>query len=199
MIDITKQTKAVTSWASNDETRPNLCGVWFAYGLQVATNGHGIAMLYEIPTDPEGFPLVNGERASGNEAPALLPVEAVNEVVKGLGKRRTTVPILAHALEVGARNGRVTIANGQTDTVRQITPIDGEYPDVQQVLPDPARVHLRTAVDPGYLKRVGESALSIGAKSVTLEFAGEPPTPLRFTATGENGEELVVVLMPMRF
>lgn len=67
------------------------------------------------------------------------------------------------------------------------------------MLPDPERVYLRTAVDAGYLKRVAESALAIGATKVTLEFAGEPPAPLRFTAQGQNGEQLAIVLMPMRF
>jgi hypothetical protein len=198
MIDITKQTKAVTAWASRGENRTNLESVYFHDGLTVATNGHGLAMLYrEGSVTAADMPAINGQHATDNDAPALLPVEAVTTAIKVV-PARPAIPVLAHATEYGARNGSVTL--GAAQSLMSVQPVDGDFPAYHEIVPSAENTAFHVNFSAAYLKQVAQSALDIGAQWVRCEFdtgADGSRRPARFTAS-HDGTTLTIILMPAR-
>ena len=205
MIDITKATKAVLRHASQDDGRQNLETVHFGLlNMQVATNGHTLAMLATKPTDPAQFPTWEGFLAVADERPITLPVNDVTDIVKAIPA--TNIPICEHALESIGRNGTVAIgvathmARHKTSTSPRtfnVIASADQFPDVTQVIPADEQTPHHIGIDPAYLISVGQSMLDVGAKAVEVQH-GHATSAMRFIGRSTpNGEQLVIIVMPM--
>ena len=200
MIDITTHTKAVLAWCfPPNASRPHIMeGILFdAGGLQIATNGHGLAMLAQEHVTPTDYPVINGMTATDTDAPTVLQRDDVAGVVKALPKR-STLPYSRHALELGTRNGTITLGVAAKQQSVTVTPREAtDFPDYRQIIPPARKGSRHVGVDPAYLKAIGESMLAIGATCVEMEIPADPIAPLRFIGE-KDGAALVIVLMPMR-
>lgn len=227
MIRISKATRAVTRFASRDECRLNLTGVLFeADGRQIATDGHILGVLTpEAARYPlADFPVVCGTPTDRAE-PILIPAAVVEDAVKALPRRPVVAAYgIAHEVQNG---GKPTLALTDKRTTRTVDPLNVDFPDYTQVLPANEKFPLSVGFNPAYLGQIAAAAADIGATSVRCEFQAAPPArlpakgkgkhghadadhaaaaangldavaPARFTMRGKDGDQLVVILMPMR-
>lgn len=211
---LSKDNLAVAAFASKDETRLSLGGVYVEPdGTTVATNGRYLATVGPCHADRKDFPDIPGmnpETTTPGEQSLkafVLPADDAKAIAKALPKGRTinTLPILAHAVvDVAHSNENGTYRIGVTDLERpqifQGRKVEGEFPDYRQVLPkgDPAWI---VGLSAAYLKDIAATALSLGVKHLKVEgFETDANSvkPVRFTGTTGSGQDFYVVLMPAR-
>lgn len=176
-----KRTLAVLAWvAKDDDGREHLQALRLVDGVQMATNGHGLACLL-IEDDTEKW------RASVD---VTLRSGRLRKALRQLGRRRKAY-LRPHEI------GRLALECDDGKTV-VIEAADEEWVEwrhdyiVQQTEP-----RARVGIAAEYLRQVADSAKAIGATTVKLEL-WDAEKPLRWIAYGPDGEELVIILMPRR-
>jgi DNA polymerase-3 subunit beta len=112
--------------ASNDETRPNLNGVFFeppstADGplTMVATDGHRLVRVERT------FAGANGFRLKG---PVILPKKGLNELKRVLDGTDGNEPV-----ELGFHDNHAVVRRGSTLLGMRL--VEGQFPDYKQVIP----------------------------------------------------------------
>ena len=205
---------AVRHAASKDETRYNLCGVYFdSDGSTVATDGHMLLRTVRVEQHSAGdFPSVEGfETSDGELEPFILPMGAVDIIRKALPKKSTTLPILdcaALAREEANGNGQVRFA--VTDLEQTQTPqarkIEADFPKYSPVTPDDDDKPTYTVtINATLLERLLKAAKEFGSdrrdQPLKIELWAEPDDviskPLRITHHTCDGD-LEALIMPMR-
>lgn len=150
--------------ASNDESRPYLCGVY----AKAWTDESGQALLRMVATDGHRLALI--DRPAGS---ALDPFrEGIIIPKKGLGELKTILDGVEGEFDIVADQGRVFARVGSTDL--SVTLIEGTFPNYQQVVPaeSPNGLRIKRGEFLDALRRV--SLLSDQeSRSVVLEADGE--------------------------
>ena len=201
-IRILPETKAVMRWADKGHNRASLETVLFEPdGRQVATNGHGLAMLTTSPCSHE-YPPVNGlEPMTESPGRTLIRASDLEEVLKALPKpgRVRRFPWLRQAVQLASGTGTLTFGttDGEQSCLFCLVPSEGQFPTYARVIPQ-GLPRLRMGFDLAYLKRLVESFETLQARTVQLQFYG-PEHPLYATGTDPEGRsQLAIVLMPVR-
>lgn len=179
MIDITSKTKAVTRFASTDETRPGLNAVCFeADGTQVATDGHTLARLKlaalvdvaELPVMPFSV--------SSNGHRVLISADTVDTAIKAL-PRKPAIPALGHVVASEADGaGALTLGVPQGATL-PATVVDEIFPDYTQVMPNPDTMTEEVGFNAHYLLRIAQAAIDLH-KAVETDRTKVPVIKLQF-------------------
>jgi hypothetical protein len=201
---LNKASLAVAAFASDDASRPNLCGVLVdADGTTTATNGHCLARMSPCPLSVEDFPEIPGlPRRPGQPTltPFILPSADAKSIAKAIPKRMAIPLLEAACLDVDFTNEnglyRIGITDLDAPQIRSGRKVEGEFPDVSQVLPKrPAAISIR--IDVGYLKAVAAVASSLGCRSIVLGVDDEN-SALRFECTTATGQTFSGLVMPQR-
>jgi len=192
-IRILPETKAVMLWADTGHSRPSLETVLFEPdGRQVATNGHGLAIL-TTPPCPHEYPPVNGlEPMTESPGRMLIRASDLDEVLKALPKpgRVRRFPWLRQAVQLPSGNGTLTFGTTDLEQSRLfcISPYEGQFPTYERVIPQ-GLPRLRIGFDLAYLKQLVESFETLQAKTVQLQRqVGSLPTATRIDLSPMPGD-----------
>lgn len=169
-------------------------------GTVEATNGHYAIRVPASKYPGCDFPEVEGKGAALS-GPAVIPADTMKAAEKAL-PRKATIPILGCAfVGNGGPNVKITTTDLETPTVRAVAPIQGRFPDLDQVTPKigPKALHIGMSVE--YLRDIAAYASKVGAKGIELiipdpKTAGE--TPVVFSVSLPDTQKATIVLMPMR-
>jgi DNA polymerase III sliding clamp (beta) subunit (PCNA family) len=208
---LNKASLEIAALASNDPSRLALGGVYVTDGKTVATNGHYIGVV----TTPKGsmpptaeFPCVKAGVVETDEQlkPCIIPTADALALAKAIptekGKGRTHLPILRNALvDVAYSNVNGQFRAVTTDLDREqvacINKIEGEFPDYEQVLPTGTPT-VTIGFNVAYLEKVAKTMQRCGVeKAVKVELFDSDRAAV-FSGTNGDGQEVKIVLMPMR-
>lgn len=187
--------KAVLTFASEDSTRYNLCGVLVEVDAAakllrlVATDGHALAVVERTVDDPAIFAAM-GER---DRSAFILSSDAVTQAIKCAGRSR--LPVL---LEIGiATDGSAGCAAILAFQARITScTVDGVFPDWRQVVPaksEEASTEL-FAVNVELFARCGALAKMLGKGAGVRVQSNGALKPIRVDA----GHGVYAAIMPMR-
>lgn len=175
--------RALTTYASTDQTRPHLAAVCFdmARARVAATDGHRMIVI-DAWTGKPGAGAV------------LVKAKELQSALRGLGAKGKKV-------RVQCELGSVTI---EADAVRAMLPtVNASFPPIDQVMPERGSNHPAQSVgfNPAYVRDIGvigdiqetykqrpSCALQLGAEL----------DPARIDADLLEGGHLTIVVMPMR-
>lgn len=199
---------ALVRIASQGPARPQLNGVHVATdGTMTATDGH---RLLRVPPESDAdsmakdFPRPAGSKPGGAlpDGGVILPPALAAEAVK-LAPKKHRAEVLADRVALAMRGDKVELFGTDLDTGRTLAakPVEGAYPDTEQVIPKKAPAH-RIAVDLDYLAEMLAAMKAAGVSGgqgygVILEFHGT------FAAMGmrsrtTDGRDVYGLLMPLR-
>jgi hypothetical protein len=204
---INELSKAVLPWTSDDETRFALtCVLFEPDGRQVATNGHGLAIMTPaVPAKAEEFPVVNGKPAASDTSEGeqrLLHWRHVERVLKMLPREKDvkSFPQLKNAWEIANPEDPEAVHLAMTDLdqsiVVRIRLGSAKFPDYERIKPHGKAVK-QVSLDPDYLIRIGQTMKAAGATTVRLTLFEEPGSLVQADGKGDNAA-LVIYLMPKR-
>jgi DNA polymerase III sliding clamp (beta) subunit (PCNA family) len=190
--------RAVLPAISKDTTRYNLIGVLVKPdGTFVATDGHRLHMV------KQDLPWVDEQAPVQLEEPAIVMGSGLKSVEKAMPKGRAIPEELRDVAELDVvetnRNGHARFVAGGAQF--DVEKIDGEYPDFEQVLPK-RDDGVTFGINAQYLKEACDAVLKFAPSSrsrackITVK---DELSPVRIEATNaDTGDELTVVIMPMR-
>jgi DNA polymerase III sliding clamp (beta) subunit (PCNA family) len=197
----------ITAFCSQDESRYALCGVHFNAEKKrlEATDGRMLIVVPVLQSDGE-YPT---PITQGKEEPKdfLIHAKFLQEALEKI-PQRTTLPILKKAQvdtslnDNGKEIKRINISTTDLDCeyVTSSKDMQTPFPNAEQVFPkDPPNWHI--TLSPRLLAAIGNYAnkhCNDKASSVKIEFWTEHD-PARFTMlVGEEQQQAIVILMPMR-
>lgn len=191
-----KAVKAAAACVSDDPCRPALQGVHVQDGKLQATDGHIALTLTETPMRPEDFPAVSG--FSHDIPPCIIRPKDLTDALKGIPKR-TLIPVLQR-LAIG-RNGNPNafeLVTTDLDTVNRATvrPIEGPYPNLEQVTPKTAPVFV-TGLTVAVVLKLFKALQAAGVEFVRLELH-DPMKAMTLHGTGADMLQADAILMPCR-
>lgn len=229
---VTKAHLCVRHAASKDETRYNLNGVRFRgversadggapFPVTEATDGHMLIRVTAASNpDAEMPPITGMEGSELDPVPFILPLKAADELAALLKKadKRLNMPILANALlDVPHANSNGSVRFAITDLERvsrvESRKIDGEYPNVDSVIPARPQVERAGKLEDGppsfvinlellerVIKAAREGGFSFGkSRSISARFyVKDCVSPIRVEISHPDVGELLAVVMPMR-
>lgn len=178
---------AIAKFASTDETRFNLHGVYFDKAEVVACDGHRLVRV-DIGACFDAF---EGTQLSSHE-PFLVPLDLVRSVVAGAKEIR------ANSLHIGAADGRIRIdmfSGGKAICTIGATAPVVTYPSINQVMVTTRNGDAPTdeTFNPRLLADMAPVMDACNAHGLTITGWGESPSPMQFEANGVR-----FVVMPMR-
>lgn len=202
---IPRVASVVTSHASKTRGAYALNGVLIertATGPRVvAGDGHRLIAVTWTEPDAAEYPEKPVDLAPRSTTRTIIPTKDFEAACKAAPKSHR--PILnVVALEESSVNGTVRLFSTDLDADRDVTvrTVEGEYPDVDQVIPPAGRAKVtRVAFNPSYMIETCKALLAVsdrGNVAVTLEIDG-PDRPMKLTAKNADGVEAVAVIMPM--
>jgi len=183
--------KAAAAYASTEETRFYLKGVYVSVHpdadtvTYVATNGH---VLFAACDHLDSTDDVEGDGAW------IVPLD----FIKGLKLPRNSA--LRYAAFEGATGGLASPVTGRRVNVSgavegAFTPVDGEFPEWQNVVPKELREAGKAAqFDGRYLALLEQTAKALGTPHPVIHFNGDNPTPVTFGSE----THAFAVIMPRR-
>jgi hypothetical protein len=188
----------VTAFASKDSRRYVLNSVHYSekHKAVEATDGHVFVRVPVIESDE--FPPVKTPATEVKDC--IMPIQAVSKAVKNI-PRNGTIPVLSHAkLDV---NGTIALTTTDLETEQcvEAKPIEGTYPNCDQVIPDFVPV-LTIAIAADVLIRLGQYAAKHATGSsapVRFEFLNGK-SAFRFSMAVKNLEtevKAIGVAMPV--
>jgi hypothetical protein len=206
-----------SKFVGKDDTRHALRGVRIERDRLVATDGHMLAIVnHGAEHKPSDYPAVPGYSypdavdyyANGPEPlnPTLVHADSIKVACKAIPAMKGRIkhfPVLDNLLIDTERtnlNGTVhayatDLENPQALTLKKM---DEQFPQYEQVLLKDEPCY-SVAVNPAYLKQIGEAYDKLGARSVTMEFWPNRLQPIRFTGTADyNRYKATVLLMPIK-
>lgn len=178
-------------------------GLFVAKDRTVANDGRRLVEITR-PTkldgeefNPDDFPVIpNFEPKQDHDF--IIPTMEALKVAKQIPKGKRTKAILKNA--VIEQNGRVRIASTDLGSaiITDINPIEGKYPEYQQVIPQGKLKH-RVGVNPKYLMEICQLADKFQSeyyKIMVLEFNDNGGIKLT-TKNDDTGQEFTAIVMPM--
>jgi hypothetical protein len=206
-----------SKFVGENDARHALRGVLIERDRLISTDGHMLAMVTpHLPYTAADYPAVPAYHypdsvdyyAYGPEPlnPALVHVDGVRQLIKAVPKprRHNCLPVLQNVLIDTERtnlNGHLhahvtDLENPQAFSIRKM---DAQFPPYEQVLPKDAPCY-SIAVNPAYLKQIGEAFTKMDAKAVVLEFWSDRSNqPIRITGQSADREhDALVLLMPIK-
>jgi len=208
-----KQLEAV-KFASKDETRQAIAGLYFEENRVVATDGHRLMVVNSTPSNDtrESFPPSDdfAEPKTGEDfEPFTVPRKTVEKITKNIPSKMGENDCLEVIKIAPSKNPKKiacqTFDFEETTTV-ETKPVEGRFPDYRQVLPDYSG-YQKIGINGAYLAEMAKelSKYDTKGKMVVLhiappEIAGEGYDKGRIiiTAEDENGTKAEAVIMPMR-
>lgn len=206
----------ITAFASTDENRYVLNGVYMNGKGTEATNGRIAIRVPFVMMGAEEFPPVKG--ATAEREPVIIPTKAFKEAISNAGKVKSTLPVLNCVRVSTFREQRTVIdpktkaETVETETKAQLATtdldasrvietrvVDGNYPNIAQVYPND-EPKLTISLSAVYVKMIAEYALKHGKSDqapITFRFTDEL-SGVRFDIPLEDGRKAEGVLMPMR-
>ncbi|WP_427007162.1 hypothetical protein [Pseudarthrobacter sp. H2] len=181
-----------TRWtASKDNTRPVLTTIQLrTEGDEVvaaATDGYILSEVREHTPSAEDFPDLT-EHVAVSEARALATTAAA---VSSALKKNKYLPILNYAL---VDSGGITVTNLEQTQQFKDAPVEGNYPDYQELIPAADQAKAVVTINPAYLEKLLK--VFKGESSMTLEIHG----PLKPVVLRSGHSELTItgVVMPLK-
>lgn len=200
-VELLDKANDVSAFAGTDPARRVITGV-YANGKGVeASDGRVLIRVPYVQIDASEFPDAGGTLAKDRKA-AIIPTKALQEALQSTPKR-VTLPILA-CVRLATAGEKIQLATTDLETSRVIeaTPIEGNFPDVRQCIPEsPATLTIAFAAD--VLKRIADYALKHGAETgnagPTVKFELIASTDAaRFSIQLKDQRVAEGVLMPVR-
>jgi hypothetical protein len=201
--------------ASKEPQRETLACVHIrADGSAEATDGH--MLVRWTPTeklDPKEYPIIEGVNAGGVDEegnplepelePFMLPRESAEGILKALPKGRTTFPILRNVLldtEKTNADGNAVMAVTNLETAQVFKPrkTEGQFPDLDKVIPTGKRPAIRMGFDLHYLGILLDTLKALNVRYIQVKSYDELE-PIKIEAIDSDSEgEVLAVLMPCR-
>lgn len=205
-VFLNRHNLALVELASKDACRFALCGVYVEAGRTIATDGHCLGIVDTPKVEAIEFPDAGDvETPTAALKPAIIPTDGCKAIAKAL-PRRSHLPVLLNArVDVNRTNAngsvRVVSTDLETTTPVDVKKIEGEFPDVSQVLPSGEPV-LTIGFNALLLARVLKVAGTMArgaANGVKLEFFDKKGTgPVKITCETEEGQAATFLVMPVR-
>ena len=200
---LNKHNLSIAALASKDESRYTLQAIHVNQDRTAVTDGH-IAVMVTLPKD-EGFPCVPGFTATnGSAEPFIMDAASALAVCKSI-PRRTHIPILKHACVGTNSDGKLSVLVNDLETPQVFQPrvIEGNYPNIELVIPDSSKTTLTIGVDAQLLMKLAKSALEFGDDgrhdvTMKLEFIDANHAIKATVSNAETGQDWLGVLMPKR-
>ena len=191
-----KAVKAAAGCVSDDPSRPSIQGVHVQDGKLQATDGHIALTLTEVPMPAEDFPAVSG--FSHDVPTCIIRPKELTDALKGIPKR-PSVPVLQR-LAIG-RNGNpaaLELVTTDLDVVNRTTvrPIEGPYPNLEQVTPKTAPVFV-TGLTVAVVLKLFKALQTAGVEIVRLELH-KPLGAMTMHGETSDGLKADAILMPAR-
>jgi DNA polymerase III sliding clamp (beta) subunit (PCNA family) len=191
--------------ASDDSSRLNLGGVLFTKEGTVSTDGHLMIKVPYPDCNVEDAPKIEGvDPVDKEHKDLLIDRVGLSKVLKNLSKNRS-LPILELAqLDVDAsfedpkRKAIFGVTDLETSQIIRVSQLEGTYPDVNSVVPNPKDYQYTISFALPLLKQLilllekGTKDSGCNCPSVTLNFT----TPLE--ATVFKCEDITGLIMPYR-
>lgn len=150
--------RAVTGWASSDETRPQLCGVHFQGADMVATDGH---RLIKVACLPDGS-------ASRPTRCYTVPAGALIAACRAAGKGWIEIDPVARTIRATTK---ATRGKASMVTTVAYVPVEIQFPPYNQVIPDFDGAPM-TPPDKGTVSGHGINPRYLGAMADVCEASG---------------------------
>jgi len=193
----------VTDFASKEESRYSLTAVQIRPEATVATNGHYLAWVSTNRSmAPADFPQVEGfEGGDKDFTPFLLETDCAKAIAKAL-PRKNTIPILSYAaVHKNGGPASICVTDLQNPQVFHPKPVEGQYPDIERVVPKIEDEKFSICVNAAYLQDIAKAYAQFtkGDRNqiMRIRFYG-PSDSIRFDATNDDGQGMTAVLMPLR-
>jgi DNA polymerase III sliding clamp (beta) subunit (PCNA family) len=189
----------ITSFASKDPTRYILNGVHFNAEKERLEATDGKILIHipvnKLPVDNLPAPL-NQESESKS---VVIPKDKFQKAIRNIVKK-TKLEVLKNARLDSSKKERVTLTTTDLDCEQVVStrPIEGEFPQIEQVFPagDPK---MTIIIAPGLLQKIATYACMYGKKNtgIKFEFRGNFDQ-IVFHITTKNDHKAVGVVMPIR-
>lgn len=201
----TRKQLEIVKFASRDDTRIGLNGVYVDGETTVATDGHRLLMVKSKQMENADWP-ANSIKWSENDKPFTIPLTTVEKALRNVPKK-VDLPILER-IAIGLKE----VPTGDADkVVCQTTDLDttdnveariqeGKFPNYKQVIPDfkDSDQYQRVGVSAGYLKDVCAvlEKYNPGSKMITLYVKKDTPKVVgsKYTESAKLGENYSIVL-----
>jgi hypothetical protein len=196
--------------ASKDASRFTLNGIQVTPERTVVTDGHMLVTVANPTFDLDSVPVIEGLTPTREFKPFILQTDDALALAKAI-PGKSPIPIIKNAF-IGAestaeQSGSTVMHIGTTDLetkqVRQCRTLNGNYPDVDRVIPKKSNAEFVIGLDLALLNRLcGTLAKIVGKvgkarQPLTIRFYG-PDAPMRIDAVTGDEQAIVAVLCPCR-
>lgn len=195
--------KAVLPFTSKDETRAILTGVRITSERIEATDSYRLARITpKNSITADDFPrFPDGSVATGtiSEHGITVDAKALKRSLGNVPRSRRSLPVLNRiAVKPSGNHVLLTTTDLSLTSSETSRLIDGSFPDIDKLLPSEQPVSTIT-FNAEFLKQVAKAFQDFGGRHaiVTVDVFSELK-PARFSATDEDGTEMVAILMPVR-
>jgi hypothetical protein len=199
---LNKHNLQIAELASKDPSRFTLDVLSVTKERTAVTNGHYLVTVTLPGMADADFPAIEGFTPSNGATPEfLLNRETALEVAKAI-PNKITIPVLRHA-SVGVSDDAVSLAVTNIDSpkVFRSRKEEGQFPNIDVVIPDSKDTTLTIAFSAEYLMKLCKSALAVcddRNATIKLEFR-DPAHAVKMTAhNSDTGQDWMAVLMPKR-
>lgn len=189
--------------APKDTSRYTFNGIHVSPERTIVTDGHYLVTVALQDSKSEDFPATEGIEPTDSFPPFILPTDAALDVAKSIPKR--AINPIYHSVAIGAKssvNGTVVMAVPDLDNPRVFQPrkIDGQYPNVDQVIPKREDAKFTISFDLELLSKLtGHLAKMADGKNheAVFTFTGAE-SPVRIDLQTTDSQDVVAVLMPVK-
>ncbi len=206
---LNKHNLNIAALASKEASRFSLAGIHVSKERTAVTDGHVLMTVTRPTCAAATFPTPPGApEATDEHKPFIMPTADALAIAKQLPKK-SSIPVILNAaicVESPADSSRVVrilttdLERSQTNNVR---PVDGNFPDIQRVMPDASKSKFRICLDVtkliSVLQQFDKFANEAGPnhKPVRLYFTDNQHA-VRIDADGGDGQHMTGVVMPFR-
>jgi DNA polymerase III sliding clamp (beta) subunit (PCNA family) len=193
-------------FCSDDNSRPQIASVLFKRDRTIATDSY---CLIEIKNnfnfDPADLPLLpDKSKPLVNFAKAgyMIPQKSVKKAMSNL-KENKSLPILSNCWFLQPKDQATSVIVStdleQADSV-VVRNVEGNYPDINSVMPQDDQVKSKMVIDVKYLKRACDVLAKMSlAKNDNIELCFiANDKPLMIKAKTKEDQEVKVLIMPIR-
>ena len=172
-----------------------------------ATNGHWLLTSAFKEDDAANYPIGCGNPEHVEKFKTIIPMDSMKGILSMFPKGRNLMPILGNVLlEEPTANGTVRLVADLPPVSREVTAIDGDFPNWQRVVPvfkNPASV----SFNPRYMIELCNALIASSpeddgySSGVTLTIENTPVQKGPFTLqrmTQKEGSNTLAVLMPLK-
>lgn len=184
-----------------DYHRPEMEHVHVTEKYSEVTNGHYLVRVSACSIEDKDFPVVPG-MGDGAATEYLIPGEVLTKAAKDVS-HKSSIPVL-QTLHVGTTGEKTVLTSTDLDSpqVRTFQTPDAKFPPCDKVIPEDSEERLKFALSATYLKKLAAFAEKHGnERSTPIQFSVDPKagSPVRMVFRGQDGEEILIVLMPTRY